>query len=46
MGTSDFVVKLDRSVGNLAQYLTWVSEVRVVLWNRAIKHVESEANSG
>ena len=43
----EFVAKLDRNVSNLGtQYLRQVSEVKEVLWDWALKPVESDANFG
>lgn len=46
MGTSDFVAKLVRDVGNLGtQYLQLASEMRAFLWDWTLKPVESHTNS-
>ena len=45
MGSSDFVVKLDRIVGNLRTRSRWlVFAVRAVLWEWALGPVEFDAN--
>lgn len=43
METLDFVAKLERNVGYLGtHYLKVVSEVRTLLWDSALKPVESD----
>lgn len=45
LGIPEFSVKLDRYVGILGTQDLWlVSEVRVVLWDWAVKPLESDAN--